>query len=233
MLWCVRLTVTQEIRPVRILPVPLINKTRQNMNENINLCELLKGHEGETFYSPLFGKGKFKEIDDSIYPIIIIDDDDSDWVFTKNGKFSYSKNAECLLFPSKDQRDWNKWAEEQKPRIPKTWSQLKGCNVEILAIVKEIEKYKPLGESINKSVLALLKIRQLIEVGYGGNITNEEWNDNKIEKFIIVSTKEGFKVDHRFKFRAFRHIAFHTAEQANDFLAYLENVQLIRDFYMI
>lgn len=25
------------------------------MNENINLCEILKGHEGETFYSPLFG----------------------------------------------------------------------------------------------------------------------------------------------------------------------------------
>ncbi len=25
------------------------------MNENINLCEILKGHEGETFYSPIRG----------------------------------------------------------------------------------------------------------------------------------------------------------------------------------
>lgn len=25
------------------------------MNENINLCEILKGHEGETFWNPLVG----------------------------------------------------------------------------------------------------------------------------------------------------------------------------------
>lgn len=25
------------------------------MNENINLCEILKGHEGEVFYSPVLG----------------------------------------------------------------------------------------------------------------------------------------------------------------------------------
>lgn len=28
------------------------------MNENINLSKILKGHEGETFYSPTFGNSK-------------------------------------------------------------------------------------------------------------------------------------------------------------------------------
>lgn len=28
-------------------------------NNNINLCKILKGHEGKTFYSPTFGNIKF------------------------------------------------------------------------------------------------------------------------------------------------------------------------------
>lgn len=34
-----------------------------NMNENINLSEILKGHEGETFYSPAYGELKLRCID--------------------------------------------------------------------------------------------------------------------------------------------------------------------------
>ena len=90
------------------------------MNENINLCEILKGHEGETFYSPAFGNIKLNCITDIIYFESI------------NGKVSfdiypngtYCSNGELIIFPSKDQRDWNKWIEEQKSKVPKTWSEL-------------------------------------------------------------------------------------------------------------
>ena len=33
------------------------------IEKDLNLCELLKGHEGETFWSPMFGDIKFSRID--------------------------------------------------------------------------------------------------------------------------------------------------------------------------
>lgn len=38
---------------------------------------------------------------------------------------TYCKGEEVCVFPAKDQRDWNKWVEEQKPKVPKTWSEYK------------------------------------------------------------------------------------------------------------
>lgn len=212
------------------------------MNENINLCELLKGHKGETFYSSVFGKVILKEIGIGRMPITFHYGVSTYW-FSKEGKMCDEEDAECVLFPSKEHRDWNKWAEEQKPKVPKTWSELiqknRPCSNVTLGYRRKEDK--SVGDDswtcnntpIEKSALALLKIHQLIEVGYGGNITNEEWNDSIIEKFIIYPIKDGFGIDHRFKLRAFRHIAFHTKEQAKEFLSYPENVQLIKDFYMI
>ncbi len=207
------------------------------MNENINLCELLKGHEGETFYSPLFGEGQFEEIDNSIYPIII-NANDSNWAFAKDGKFVYSKNAECLLFPSKNQRDWNEWAEEQKPKGPKTWSKFtkifppptKNSYKDYPHIVNYLIGRREDITPIEKSALALIKIYQLIEYGYGGNITNKEWEDNKQEKYVIDYNHDvitGIYYNQR------NHISFHTEKQRDEFLSYPENIQLVKEFYMI
>ena len=79
------------------------------MNENINLCEILKGHEGETFYSPIYGNLTYHP---TLYPLVrfktvtgaIFD-------INANGKV-YENSDELFVFPSKDQRDWNKWIEE-------------------------------------------------------------------------------------------------------------------------
>ncbi len=206
------------------------------MNENINLCELLEGHEGETFYSPICGEVKFIEINlTNIHPIVTN-------CFNLNSNGKWDNGGEVIIFPSKDQRDWNKWAEEQRPKTPKTWNEL--CKVPHIyyeltrrSVTEERSAvwYKTdIGSNpIEKSALALLKIHQLIEVGYGGNITSKEWEDFSVEKFIIVPYEKDFKVDHRFKLRAFRHIAFHTAEQANEFLSYPNNRLLLKDFYMV
>lgn len=81
------------------------------MNENINLVEILKGHEGETFYSPLFGEVILISASEtgSDYPIIVRTCTGSREKFTSRGVFYISfEDGECLLFPDKDQRDWNK-----------------------------------------------------------------------------------------------------------------------------
>ena len=42
--------------------------------------------------------------EDEIYPILTNEDR-----FTKDGRFKYGYYGECILFPSKDQRDWSKF----------------------------------------------------------------------------------------------------------------------------
>lgn len=193
--------------------------------KTLNLCEILKGHEGEPFYSSLFG------VNVTLYGI-------------QNNKISfygghtdllddgsYIKGGECMLFPSKDQRDWNKWAKEQKPKVPKTWSEIKEYNVEVHSAIQHLESNGPC-ELICKSALAFLKIHQLIKVGYGGNVNNEEWNIPYF-KFAINIVNEEFKIIPVNNTNLSPYVVFHEIEQAEEFLKYPENVQLLKDYFMI
>lgn len=84
------------------------------MNDNIDFRELLKGHIGETFYSPIIGEIRLKSIDVNYNKHLCICFRDAEgfplWL-TADGKFNVL--GELAVFPSKDQRDWNKWAKEQ------------------------------------------------------------------------------------------------------------------------
>ena len=85
------------------------------MNENLNLVEILKDcPEGTKLYSPVFGEVEFESINDIIGPIIVTTDTGNAECFTADGKMR-TYNDECLLFPSKEQRDWSKF----KPKKPK------------------------------------------------------------------------------------------------------------------
>ena len=76
------------------------------MNENLDLTKILEGcPKGTEFYCPLFGKVLFSKIcSDVIYPIRT-----NRAPFTSDGKYLCDFNGECMLFPSKDQRDWAKF----------------------------------------------------------------------------------------------------------------------------
>lgn len=87
------------------------------MNENLNLIEILKDcPEGTKLYSPVFGEVKFESINDIIGPIIVTTDTGNAECFTADGKMYTYYNGECLLFPSKDQRDWSKF-NVKKPKF--------------------------------------------------------------------------------------------------------------------
>ena len=89
------------------------------MNENIDLTKILKDcPKGTKLYSPIVGEVELEKIrNDNDYPII-----------TKKGVYNYDFTAEgfyypnlgeeCLLFPSKEQRDWSKftapWYKKEK-----------------------------------------------------------------------------------------------------------------------
>ena len=92
------------------------------MNENLNLVEILKDcPKGTKLYSTTYGDVKFIRVnqnDDVYYPIEIKLSDDSITSVTTDGRLCEYYNGECVLFPSKDQRDWSKF----KPKQPKKQS---------------------------------------------------------------------------------------------------------------
>ena len=96
------------------------------MNENINLCEILKDcPKGEKFYSYVYGWVEFIKVDpdNTETPIII-------YVTTKSGYKTFKQitregylsniynNVKCSLVPSPEQPDWSKW-KCPKPKKPK------------------------------------------------------------------------------------------------------------------
>lgn len=81
----------------------------------INIVEKLKDcPKGTKLYSPMFGEVEFVriEIGSSIFSIIVkVLEDGTPYsvAFTAEGKWCNTEQSECLLFPSKDNRDWNKF----------------------------------------------------------------------------------------------------------------------------
>ena len=101
-------------------------KQEKNMNENLNLVEILKNcPEGTKLYSTTYGDVEFIRVnqnDDVYYPIEIKLSDDSINSVTTDGRLCEYYNGECVLFPSKEQRDWSKFkVKSNKPKFdPKT-----------------------------------------------------------------------------------------------------------------
>ena len=80
------------------------------MNENIDLTKILKDcPKGTKLYSPIFGEVDFQEIRSGDKYAIITTNNIYNPPFTKEGLYYADTNGECTLFPSKDQRDWNKF----------------------------------------------------------------------------------------------------------------------------
>lgn len=80
------------------------------MNENIDLTKILKHcPKGTKLYSPIFGEVEFEKIGSHKENAIIITKGVITSSFTKEGFYYADISEECILFPSKDQRDWSKF----------------------------------------------------------------------------------------------------------------------------
>ena len=77
------------------------------MNENINLCQILKDcPKGTKLWSPVWGDITFETID-TFDGLVYVLKHKGVHIILDNGKFD--ADGECIIFPSKDQRDWNKF----------------------------------------------------------------------------------------------------------------------------
>lgn len=98
-------------------------------NKTLNLCEKLAGcPAGTKLWSPLFGECEFVALGEDMetsYPddcFVVYCDEMGKTSFDKHGHY-FSTSEECLIFPSRENRDWDSW-ECPKPKVerfdPKT-----------------------------------------------------------------------------------------------------------------
>lgn len=84
------------------------------METKINIAEILKDNpKGTKLYSSACGKCKLEEVDDKSFKISFYN---SKFGFMNGGEGYLDKNGklyddgECIVFPSKEMRDWSKFA---------------------------------------------------------------------------------------------------------------------------
>lgn len=81
------------------------------MNKNLNLCQILKDcPKGTKLWSPVWGDVFLDEIKDSNCKPITLTAVGCNYIaLYSSGKMYNIEESECILFPSKDQRDWNEF----------------------------------------------------------------------------------------------------------------------------
>lgn len=98
---------------------------------------------------------------------------------------------------------------------------------------ESIEFYKE-DKKLYDKLIATYKIAKLIELGYGGMVTEEEWQ-NSNEKFIIkpYCQRGKFFLEKSTSCNCKWFIAFHTSEQRDEFMSFPENVELVKQYHML
>ena len=162
--------------------------------EKLNLVEILKDcPKGTKLYSPALGECALeKVIDNSDYPIKvtykIINNDTRFDYFTKYGYLLINKpDAECMLFPSKEQRDWNKW---QRPFVKGDILVTEAGNI---VLCSHIDEKQLVHYHCILNFLGTLKICNDIGVGYSYNCNLA--NDSQKQKLFDALKKEGYEWD--------------------------------------
>lgn len=82
------------------------------MENKINIAEILKDcPKWMKLYSPIYGEIELLKVNSNdTYPIIITIGIDSTGTFTSDGRlYEQYHSAECILFPSREMRDWTKF----------------------------------------------------------------------------------------------------------------------------
>ena len=85
------------------------------MNENLDLCFILKDCPKDAkLYCTFLGDVLFSKI---VNNKIFVHIGHTEWTFYSDGKFTY--DGECVIFPSREQRDWSKFKVSIKKFDPK------------------------------------------------------------------------------------------------------------------
>lgn len=186
-------------------------------NNKINIAELLeKCPKGTKLYSPIFGDVYLDKIRPHLAIIVTTDRYKEEFLY--DGR--YGMNGECMLFPSKDQRDWSKfqrplvdgdilacnqvgnknptiyiYCHNEANRIEEYYIALIGCNK-----LKLLERGVPaLLSSVNENTIRIAteeeKQKLFDVIKKNGYYWNEE--TKALEELIVPKFKVGDRIRHK------------------------------------
>lgn len=212
------------------------------MSKEFNLCEILRDRKGMKLFSTVGGECVFQFVSkDLTHPLVVSSPGDFDEPFMSDGR-SY-KSGEIVLFPSREfylkypldaPRAWGEWLESQKSAV-KTWQDLEvfGIPEHLAAITTQYDQLQRDVPTVIRSAVALLKIQYLIDAGYGGNVTNDEWEKNCVKCSIYYNHKNRELTVNPWSVHQQTTFSFHSKEQAEEFISHESNRQLLKDYYMV
>lgn len=149
--------------------------------------------------------------------------------------------------PNDEEREWATGLEfifgkenvENKPQI-KNWQDVVTYHPEVADDLEEgmnrlINYYSYCGIRYLVHCQAMLKIERIIELGYGGMITNSEWEDDRCRKYVVryLPTDDRELVEGDYCIGEHEFIAFHTEKQREMFMSDKSNRDLVINFFMI
>lgn len=132
--------------------------------------------------------------------------------------------------------------EEKKEPVIRTYQDLINNEIEIKGyyisnisgiidddcFANNSNKNRASSEKVAKSMLAMAMISQLMPY-YGGEITDEEWSNTHIGKYVIYKRNNIICINEHTTIYTF--LSFHSPKQRDEFLKY--NEQLVKDYLMI
>ena len=122
-----------------------------------------------------------------------------------------------------------------EPQI-KTWEDVEEYYKNEVSTTETFHIYFAYGieKGIDDKCFAMLKIAKLIELGYGGMVSEEEWKDESLQKWcVIVDYKDPTKLANYMTDCYYQFIAFHTPEQREEFMSHESNRQLVKQYYLM
>lgn len=102
---------------------------------------------------------------------------------------------------------------------------------EIHKVINAISGCSRIGNKQLNHLVASIQIQKLIELGYGGVITDEEWANEHLVKYNIDYISGA--IAYNDVTDNYSHISFHTDEQREEFMSHPENVALVKHYYMM
>lgn len=170
----------------------------------MNIAEILKYcPKGTKLYSTVYGDVSLYDVSlEKDYPITVEQDNESMDSFTKEGCL-YDDCGECVLFPSKDQRDWNKFRIPvnkgdfivTRDNLPYIVDKYEGNRVKIICGIHESKTFLDASSSnwyiIKDYIPAPLNVKlELLDIIKANGFI---WNANTLQLERIKIEKDNFK----------------------------------------
>lgn len=136
---------------------------------------------------------------------------------------------ECIKFKHIEEQ---KWCDDIDKEISGYFISTASDIVQTNGVINDNWNYNVFAtQKQAKSALAMARISQIManDKRFGGAITDEEWNNKTIKKFIITRVGDKYITDYYYNFYCF--LAFHKEGQRDLFVK--ENMDLIKDYLMI